>query len=98
MLPWDGEPGLQLAQENRPDLVILDWDAARHGRVWKSATSAGVAEYSILMLTAKETTEARVHGLDAGADDYVVKPLNWKNCWPAFAPLLRRTQSTGRRC
>ena len=40
----------------------------------------------ILMLTARAETEDRVTGLDSGADDYLVKPFERKDCWPGSAP------------
>ena len=46
----------------------------------------------ILMLTAKETLEDRIHGLDAGADDYMVKPFELDELLARVRALLRRTQ------
>lgn len=73
------------------DVLILDWmmpgengiDACRRLR-------DNGYEKAILMLTAKDTLEDRVMGLDAGADDYLVKPFE-------FAELLARLRALGRR-
>ena len=73
------------------DVLILDWmmpgengiDACRRLR-------DNGYEKAILMLTAKDTLEDRVTGLDAGADDYLVKPFE-------FAELLARLRALGRR-
>ncbi len=89
----DGEPGLQLAQENRPDLVILDWMLPGMDGLEVCKRLRELLNIPILMLTAKDTTEDRVHGLDAGADDYVVKPFELEELLARVRALLRRTQS-----
>ncbi len=71
----NGQQGLNSARENHPDLVILDLmlpgmdglEVCRRLRLGGSIP--------ILMLTAKDTIQDRVTGLDAGADDYLVKPF-----------------------
>jgi DNA-binding response OmpR family regulator len=88
----DGRSGLELARAiTGLDVVILDiglpdmsgLDVARQIR------AAGV-DTSILMLTARDTVNDRVTGLDAGADDYVVKPF-------AYAEVAARLRALGRR-
>ena len=74
----DGETGLALALENRPDLVILDlmlpgMDGLEVCRRLRTSTSGNTP---ILMLTARDTVPDRIQGLDAGADDYIVKPFD----------------------
>jgi two-component system, OmpR family, response regulator MprA len=89
----DGRSGLNLAQNHHPDLVILDWmlpgmdglDVCRRLRL-----QSGLP---ILMLTAKDTIQDRVQGLDAGADDYIVKPFNLDELTAHIRALLRRTQT-----
>jgi two-component system response regulator MprA len=90
----DGPAGLALARENPPDLAILDWmlpgdldglEVARRLR----AADPGVP---ILMLTAKDAVADRVKGLDAGADDYLVKPFNFDEFLARIRALLRRAQ------
>ena len=52
----------------------------------------------ILMLTAKDTVKDRIQGLDAGADDYMVKPFNLDELLARVRALLRRAQPAGPRC
>lgn len=89
----DGRSGLNAARDHRPDLVILDWllpgmDGLEVCRRLRSGGSL-----PILMLTAKDTIEDRVQGLDAGADDYIVKPFNLDELTARIRALLRRTQT-----
>jgi two-component system response regulator MprA len=89
----DGRTGLNLARDHRPDLVILDWllpgmDGLEVCRRLRTGGSL-----PILMLTAKDTIEDRVQGLDAGADDYLVKPFNFDELTARLRALLRRTQT-----
>jgi len=87
----DGQEGLVSARDHPPDLVILDWmlpgslDGLEVCRRLRSAS-----EIPILMLTAKDSVADRVAGLDAGADDYLVKPF-------AFEELLARLRALSRR-
>jgi two-component system response regulator MprA len=72
----DGQAGLQIARDNPPDLVILDWmlPGLDGLEVCKRLRAAG--DVPIVMLTAKDDVKDRVQGLDAGADDYLVKPFS----------------------
>jgi two-component system response regulator MprA len=87
-----GEQALALARERPPALVILDimlpgldgLDVCRRLR-------AGDRELPILMLTAKGRVPDRVAGLDAGADDYLVKPFAFDELLARIRALLRRT-------
>jgi two-component system, OmpR family, manganese sensing response regulator len=87
----NGEEGSNLAIAGHYDLLILDWmlpkvsgiDLCRHYR------KAGKTS-PVLMLTAKDTTLDKVTGLDAGADDYLVKPID-------IIELLARVRALGRR-
>jgi two-component system response regulator MprA len=88
----DGQSGLLVAWDNPPDLVVLDWmmpglDGLEVCRRLRQRTKA-----PILMLTAKETVNDRVQGLDAGADDYLVKPFNLDELLARIRALLRRTR------
>ncbi|MEZ0397075.1 MAG: response regulator transcription factor [Anaerolineales bacterium] len=89
----DGRAGLNMARDRRPDLVILDWllPGLDGLEVCRRLRSSG--NLPILMLTAKDTVQDRVEGLDAGADDYLVKPFNLDELTARVRALLRRTQT-----
>jgi len=88
----DGESGLNLARDNHPDLVILDWMLPGMDGLDVCRRLREMGPAPILMLTAKDTLVDRVHGLDAGADDYVVKPFEVDELLARIRALLRRTQ------
>jgi two-component system, OmpR family, response regulator MprA len=88
----DGTAGLASARDNPPDLVILDWmlpgiDGLEVCRRLRAASSV-----PILMLTAKDAVSDRVQGLDAGADDYLVKPFALDEVLARLRALLRRAK------
>jgi two-component system response regulator MprA len=88
----DGKDGLEKARDNPPGLVLLDimlpgMDGIEVCRRLRAAT-----DVPILMLTAKESIEDRVAGLDAGADDYLVKPFSFDELLARVRALLRRAQ------
>jgi len=88
----DGLSGLAQFTENPPDLVVLDWILPGMDglEVCRRIRQAGTQP--ILMLTGKESTKDRVLGLDAGADDYMVKPYETDELLARIRALLRRTQ------
>jgi two-component system, OmpR family, response regulator MprA len=86
-----GKAGLVLAQEQRPDLIVLDWMLPSMDGLEVSRRLQKLGNQPILMLTAKDTTQDRVEGLDAGADDYVVKPFEIEELLARIRALLRRT-------
>lgn len=89
----DGRTGLILARDHTPDLVILDWMLpGMDGLDVCHRLRTGGGSIPILMLTAKDTVQDRVQGLDAGADDYMVKPFNLDELLARVRALLRRTQ------
>jgi two-component system response regulator MprA len=88
-----GPEGLDLARERMPDLVVLDWmlpglDGLEVCRRLRAASK----DVPILMLTAKEAVPDRVSGLDAGADDYMVKPFAFEELVARVRALLRRNR------
>jgi OmpR-family two-component system manganese-sensing response regulator len=91
---YDGDRGNQLAQEVAYDLLILDWmlpglsglDICQRLRSQGNTTP-------VLFLTAKDTTDDRVQGLDAGADDYLVKPFELRELLARVRARLRRPVS-----
>lgn len=89
----DGQSGLMMARENYPDLVVLDWMLPGMDGLEVCHRLRTGGDVPIVMLTAKDTIQDRVHGLDAGADDYLVKPFNLDELLARVRALLRRTQT-----
>ena len=88
----DGEGGLNLLRDNKPALVILDWMLPGMDGLEVCRRIRELGNQPVLMLTAKDTLENRVQGLDAGADDYQVKPFELDELLARIRALLRRTQ------
>src|SRR5438093_11510204 len=88
----DGELGLQRAMKEKPDLILLD---IMMPKLDGYAVCAELRRLSnpvpILMLTAKGQVEDRVTGLDAGADDYLVKPFSTEELLARVRAMLRRS-------
>ena len=89
----DGRSGLLMARDNHPDLVVLDWMLPGMDGLEVCHRLRTGGEVPIVMLTAKDTIQDRVQGLDAGADDYLVKPFNLDELLARIRALLRRTQT-----
>src|SRR5580698_10263975 len=93
MTAADGEAGLQRAVEEKPDLVLLDIMMPRlDGYAVCAELRRLEIPAAILMLTAKGLVDERVTGLDAGADDYLVKPFSTEELLARVRALLRRTR------
>ena len=90
----DGLDGLELARTTPPDLVLLDIMLPGMNGLDVCRNLRAESEVPILMLTAKESIEDRVAGLDAGADDYLVKPFSFDELLARVRALLRRAQPT----
>ncbi|OON78859.1 response regulator transcription factor [Streptomyces tsukubensis] len=88
----DGHDALEKAAAYRPDLVVLDIQMPRMDGLTaaRRLRSTGVTT-PILMLTARDTVGDRVTGLDAGADDYLVKPFELDELFARIRALLRRS-------
>ncbi|HTP66635.1 MAG TPA: response regulator transcription factor [Geobacteraceae bacterium] len=87
----DGEEGLKMALEKAYDLIVLDWMLPRKdGLAMVKELRAKKTMTPVLMLTAKDSVEDIVAGLDSGSDDYLTKPF-------AFAELLARVRALLRR-
>ncbi len=91
-LATDGHSGLILARDHTPDLVILDWMLPGMDGLEVCHRLRIGGSIPILMLTAKDQVPDRIQGLDAGADDYMVKPFNLDELLARVRALLRRTQ------
>ena len=91
----DGEEALLLAEEQLPDIVLLDWmiegisglEVCRRLR-----RSPGTANVPIIMLTARGEEADRIRGLETGADDYVTKPFSPNELIARVAAVLRRVR------
>jgi two-component system response regulator MprA len=90
----DGHIGLEMARRNPPDLVLLDLMLPGMDGLEVCRRLREASDVPILMLTARETIEDRVIGLDAGADDYLVKPFAFDELVARVRALLRRAQPT----
>ncbi len=91
----DGMSGLSLARESEPDLAILDWmmPGITGVELCRRLRSTGI-KIPVILLTAKDEVGDRVTGLDAGADDYLVKPFSIEELLARIRAHLRRTQET----
>ncbi len=87
----NGRDGSELAQKNNYDLLILDWMLPEKSglEICQEVRSRSLAT-PVLFLTAKDTIDDRVLGLDAGADDYIVKPFELRELLARVRALLRR--------
>ena len=92
---FDGEDGLRAARDDRPDAIVLDLQLPRLNGVdlCRRLRSEGNA-VPILMLTARSTVPDRIGGLDAGADDYLVKPFSLGELAARLRALGRRGKTT----
>jgi DNA-binding response OmpR family regulator len=87
----DGETGLWFATSNPYDVIVLDLMLPRvNGITILEKLRAQGRQTHVLLLTARDALEDRIKGLDAGADDYLVKPF-------AFSELLARVRALIRR-
>src|SRR6185503_5935234 len=90
-LAFDGESGLTRAQTGNHELIILDLGLPnRSGMEILRDLREGGSKTPVLILTAQDSTEMKVKGLDIGADDYLTKPF-------AFSELVARLRALARR-
>src|SRR3989440_998135 len=94
-LAGDGVTALDQAHAFLPDLVILDLGLPRLDGMDVARELRGRDDVPILVLTARDAVEARVEGLDAGADDYLVKPFERQELLARLRALLRRRPPKG---
>ncbi|GGA09730.1 response regulator transcription factor [Okeania sp. KiyG1] len=89
----DGFAGITMAREIKPDLIILDWmlPGLSGLELCRRLRTTG-DKVPIILLTAKDDVSDRVAGLDAGADDYVLKPFSVEELLARVRAHLRRTQ------
>jgi len=91
---YDGKEALEKAEINNYDLIILDIMLPKIDgiEVCKRLREKKI-ETPIIMLTARDTVEDRVNGLDAGADDYLIKPFAFGELVARIRALLRRERT-----
>ncbi len=94
-LSADGIAALDDAHAFLPDIVILDLGLPRMDGVEVAKQLRSDDDVPILMLTARDALDARVTGLDAGADDYLVKPFERQELLARMRALLRRRPPRG---
>lgn len=87
----DGKEALSCARDQMPDLVVLDWMLPGLDGLEVCKRLRAASDVPILMLTAKVSISERVEGLDAGADDYLVKPFAFDELLARVRALLRRS-------
>lgn len=87
----DGEAGWRLAESHTYDLIVLDLMLPRlDGISLCQRLRRSGYQKPILLLTGCDSSASKVKGLDAGADDYVVKPFDWSELLARIRALLRR--------
>ncbi len=94
-LAADGFAALDEAHAFLPDLVILDLGLPKLDGIEVAKTLRQTDDVPILVLTARDAVESRVEGLDAGADDYLVKPFERQELLARLRALLRRRPPRG---
>lgn len=88
----DGLTALDLARHRPPDLILLDLMLPGMDGIEVCRRLRDSSDLPILMLTARDGVADRVHGLDSGADDYLVKPFAHEELMARIRTLLRRQQ------
>lgn len=89
----NGEDALPMVDEQKPDLLIVDWMMPRMDGVTLIRTlREDENKIMVLMLTARDAIENRVDGLESGADDYLVKPFAPAELVARVHALLRRIE------
>jgi two-component system response regulator MprA len=91
----DGEAALTESSDFEPDAVVLDLGLPKLDGVEVCRRLRAGGDVPILMLTARDALEARVEGLDSGADDYLVKPFDREELLARLRALLRRRPPRG---
>lgn len=85
-----GEEALDRLREDKPDLILLDMNLPGIGGLETCRAIRGGSDAAIIMLTVRNTEQDKVDALDAGADDYVIKPFNTRELLARIRAALRR--------
>ena len=94
-LAADGSEALDEAAVFEPDAVVLDLGLPKVDGIEVSRRLRADGDVPILMLTARDSVDSRVEGLDSGADDYLVKPFDLQELLARLRALLRRRPPRG---
>lgn len=91
----DGQEALMYVRMNSYDVIILDWMMPMMSgvEVCQHLREEGY-EGGILMLTAKDTLDDKIIGLESGADDYLIKPFEYRELLARLKALSRRSSKT----
>lgn len=90
----DAQEALLRISENRPDIILMDWmmpGVSGLELTRRLRKDAFTEDIPIIMLTAKVTEDDKVAGLEAGTDDYVVKPFSPRELMARIRAVLRRS-------
>jgi DNA-binding response OmpR family regulator len=92
----NGEDGEYLSTTNQYDIILLDWMLPKKSGIelLESIRKKGVLT-PVLMLTAKDTTNDKIKGLNTGADDYLSKPFNFDELLARINAIYRRSALKG---
>ena len=89
-----GEEALERLREEKPDLILLDVNMPGMGGLEACRVIRSSSDAAIIMLTVRDTEQDKVEALDAGADDYVVKPFHAKELLARIRAALRRVPAS----
>ena len=92
---YDGQGAVEMVAEDQPDLVLLDVMMPGLNGFGACERIREFSSIPIIMVTAKGEEQDRVHGLDVGADDYIVKPFSATELLARVRAVLRRAQVSG---
>ena len=91
----DGKQALDGLGHSNPDLILMDWmlpDQSGPQLIKKIRKNPIQKEIPIIMLTARAEEMDKIEGLDAGADDYMTKPVSLQELYARIRALVRRSQ------
>jgi two-component system KDP operon response regulator KdpE len=90
LVAGDGVKALELVQENRPDLVLLDLRLPRMGGLEVLENIRRQFDMPVIVLTANDAEEDKVRALMLGADDYLTKPFGTRELQARIVAVMRR--------
>ena len=90
VVAYDGREAIAQFDAHQPDLIILDWMLPSLDGISVAKHIRAKSDVPIIMLTAKVEEDDRIHGLEQGADDYVIKPFSARELEARVRAVLRR--------